>query len=356
VTLYTLEEAGGMSVAISDYGGVVQAIFVPDREGRPANVALGFASLQAYLADPRPGGSGRPHFGALIGRFANRIAGGAFTLDGERFELPRNNGPNTLHGGPGAWDTQVWTAAERDTPQGPAVELTLTDQAGANGFPGTVEARVLYTLLRGALRIDYAATTDAPTVINLTNHSYFNLAGEGSGSVLGQELMINAERYAPVDENLIPTGELAPLAGTPFDFRSYKPIGRDINDGHHQIVLAHGFDHNFVLEGDCADGPRLAARAFDPPSGRLLSVFTSEPGVQLYSGNNLAGELVGTGGRTYRQGDGFCLETQHFPDSPNQAGFPSTVLRPGETFSSTTIFEFTTVAAGSRPPERGAKG
>jgi len=317
---------------------------VPDRDGRPANVALGFATLERYLDCTRPGGPGDPHFGAIIGRYANRIAGGAFTLDGLAHALPRNNGPNTLHGGPGAWNAAIWAAAELATPDGPALELTHTDPDGTNGFPGTVSATVRYTLLPGELRIDYSATTDAPTVVNLTNHTYFNLAGEGEGSILDQELAIGAEHYTPVDANLIPSGELAPVAGTPLDFRAAKPIGRDIREGHPQIVLARGYDHNFVLDGSPAAEPRLGARAFDRRSGRLLEVFTTEPGVQFYSGNNLSGELVGTSGRTYRQSAGFALETQHFPDSPNRPEFPSTVLRPGETYASTTTFRFGLIA------------
>jgi aldose 1-epimerase len=342
VDLHTLDNGRGMTVAIADYGGIVQSIKVPDRSGEIADVALGLADLDGYLANnsSSPGPSGSTHFGAIVGRYANRIAGGSFKLDGSTYTLPRNNGPNTLHGGPGAWGTKVWQATAGEGPDGPSLALTYTDPDGANGFPGTVTARVLYTLLHDhALRIDYSATTDAPTVTSLTNHSYFNLAGEGSGDVLGQELMINAERYTPVDSNLIPTGELAPVAGTPLDFRTPKPIGRDIDERDPQIALGQGFDHNFVINRT-APGLTLAARAFDPESGRVLTAWTTEPGLQLYSANFLRGDLVGPSGRSYERNAAFALETQHFPNSPNEPGFPSTVLRPGETLRSTTIYGF----------------
>ena len=340
VSLYTLENGRGMSVAISDYGGVVQAINVPDRDGVVANVVLGFAELGGYLANnsTSPGPSGSTHFGAIVGRYANRIAGGRFTLDGREYALPQNNGPNTLHGGPGSWNTKVWRAAAGETEEGPALALTFTDAAGANGFPGNVSAEVVYTLLEdGSLRIGYTASTDAPTVINLTNHSYFNLAGEGAGSVLGHEVQIDADGYTPVDANMIPRGDVAPVAGTPFDFRAAKPIGRDLGAADEQILLGRGYDHNWVLNRSGAE-PALAARVFEPGSGRLLTVSTTEPAVQFYTANYLVGDLVGPSGRTYRQSAAFALETQHFPDSPNQPSFPSTVLRPGETFRSTTAF------------------
>ena len=364
MNLYTLENARGMSVAISDYGGIVHAIKVPDRRGQLADVALGFPNLDGYLTNnsSSPGPSGTTYFGAIIGRYANRIAGGAFALDGHSYTLPRNNGANTLHGGPDSWNTKVWQAAPGDGPQGPSLALTHTDPAAADGFPGTITARVVYTLLRDdALRIDYEATTDALTVINLTNHTYFNLAGEGSGSVLAQELMINADSYAPINADLIPTGQIAAVAGTPLDFRSPKPIGRDINDGDRQIVIARGFDHNWVLNRT-GPGLTLAARAYDPASGRVLTTWTTEPGIQFYAANFLLGDLVGTSGRTYRQSGGFALETQHFPDSPNEPSFPSTVLRPGQTFSSATIYQFSVadgehgfpaVSAGEAPPAAG---
>jgi len=342
VRLFTLNNGRGMTVTITNYGGIVQSINVPDRHGKIANVALGFPNLAGYLTNnsATPGPSGTTYFGAIIGRYANRIANGSFTLNGHVYTLPQNNGTNTLHGGPNAWNTKVWSATPSSTAHSVSLALTYTDPAGTNGFPGTVMAKVTYTLNQDdALRIDYTATTDAPTVINLTNHTYFNLAGEGSGTVHGQTMMINANGYTPVNANLIPTGVIAPVAGTAFDFRTPKPIGEDINNGDTQLVLAHGFDHNWVLNRT-GSGLSLAARAADPASGRVLTTWTTEPGVQFYTGNFLQGDLVGTSGKTYRQTDGFTLETQHFPDSPNQPSFPSTVLNPGTPFQSSTVYQF----------------
>jgi len=344
VYLYTLSNGNGMRVNITNYGGVVQAIYAPGREGRFADVALGFKNLSEYLkndAYPQPsGGSGTTYFGAIVGRYANRIANGQFTLDGITYHLPQNNGPNTLHGGPGAYSMQVWQPAPSISGDGATLQLTYTDPDGHNGFPGTVQNTVTYTLTGwNGLRIDYKATTDKPTVINLTNHTYFNLAGEGSGTVNNQWLWINSNSYTPVNSNLIPTGQIAPVAGTPLDFTAPKPIGRDINSSFEQMLLAHGFDFNWVLNRS-SPGLSIAAAAEDPGSGRLLKTYTTEPGVQVYTGNFLAGELVGPSGRTYRQTDGFTMETQHFPDSPNQPSFPSTVLNPGQTFKSTTVYAF----------------
>jgi aldose 1-epimerase len=355
-TLYTLSNGHRMTVKITNYGGVVQSIWVPDRRGRVADVTLGFPNLQGYITDfenPPAGGSGDTYFGAIIGRYANRIGGAEFTLNGTTYPLgaPQppspnpNNGPNLLHGGPNSYNTQVWDATPTVGPNSVSLELTYTDPDGYNGFPGAVSNTVTYTLTRGnALRIDYSATTTKPTVINLTNHSYFNLAGEGSGDVYGQLMRINANSFTPTDANLIPTGDIVSVAGTPFDFRSLKPIGRDIRDAGapqgNQLVLAHGYDHNWVLNGT---GMKLAAVAVDPGSGRVLSTSTTEPGVQFYTGNFLVGDLVGTGGNTYRQSDGFTLETQHFPDSPNKPSFPSTELDPGQTFSSATVYKFSTL-------------
>jgi aldose 1-epimerase len=354
VNLYTLTNHHGMKVRITNYGGVVQSIWVPDRHGHRANVALGFSNLGDYVNDfqnqpwPAAGGSGDTYFGAIIGRYANRIAGAEFTLDGHRYPLGSgppcpatatpNNGPNLLHGGPGSYNTQVWNATTQQGAHSVGLQLTYTDPDCKNGFPGTVQNTVTYTLTdSNQLRIHYAATTDKPTVVNFTNHTYFNLAGEGSGDVLRQKLRINAKGYTPVDANLIPTGTIAPVAGTPFDFRHMKPIGKDIRDSNAQLQIAHGYDHNWVLNGS---GLRVAAFAEDPHSGRTLTTLTTEPGVQFYTGNFLVGDLVGTSGHAYRQTDGFTLETQHFPNSPNQSSFPSTVLNPGQTFSSTTIYKF----------------
>jgi aldose 1-epimerase len=357
VTLYSLSNGHRMTVKITNYGGVVQSIWVPDRRGHVKNVALGFSKLSDYVTDftnPPSGGSGDTYFGAIIGRYANRIANHSFTLNGTTYQLAGNNGPNnvnTLHGGPNAYNTKVWQATASTAPHAVKLTLTYTDPDGYNGFPGAVTNTVTYTLTQNnALRIKYKATTTKPTVINLTNHSYFNLAGEGSGDVYSQLLKINANRFTPVNANLIPTGELAPVAGTPFDFRSLKPIGRDIRNARSpqgdQLVIAHGYDHNWVLDGS---GLKLASTAEDPASGRVLWTYTTEPGVQLYTGNFLVGDLVGPSGHTYRQSDAFTLETQHYPDSPNHPSFPSTVLNPGQVFSSTTVYKFTTVAPGRRP-------
>ena len=358
VNLYTLTNGRDMTVKITNYGGVVQAIDVPDRNGKVANVALGFSSLDGYVADnTTTTASGETFFGAIIGRYANRIANGSFMLNGKTYTLQQNNGTNTLHGGApvSQWNTKVWAATTMSGPHSVSLVLTYTDPNGSaarstlppsptNGFPGTVTAKVVYTLNQdNALRIDYSATTTDPTVINLTNHTYFNLAGEGSGDVFAQRLMINANSYTPVNANLIPTGVIAPVAGTAFDFRTAKPIGQDIHQGDPQLVIAHGFDHNWVLNRS-GPGLSLASRAFDPVSGRVLTTWTTEPGVQFYSGNFLQGDLVGTSGRTYRQSDGFTLETQHFPDSPNQPSFPSTTLNPGTPFNSTTVYQFSTDA------------
>jgi aldose 1-epimerase len=346
VRLYTLTN-GHMTVKISSFGGIVQSIDVPDRKGKIADVALGFKNLAGYVANDQTkqptGGSGTTYFGATIGRYANRIAKGTFKLDGHTYHLPINNGANTLHGGTNAWNKQVWSAKTSTAGGAASLQLTLVSPNKQDGFPGTVTATVTFSLgASNALTIHYHATTDKPTVINMTNHSYFNLAGEGSGEVYGQKLMINANRYTPTDATQIPTGKLVPVAGTPMDFRTLKPIGRDITANYRQLILAHGYDHNWVLNGGGGSTPTLAAKAVDPSSGRVLTASTTEPGVQVYTGNFLVGELVGTSGHVYRQGAGFTLETQHFPDSPNQPSFPSTTLNPGKPFDSTTVFAFST--------------
>jgi aldose 1-epimerase len=343
VNLYTLSN-GHMSVGITNFGGIIQSIEVPGRNGEMKDVALGFKNLAGYLANdvfPQPsGGSGTTYFGATIGRYANRIANGEFTLNGTTYHLPQNNGPNTLHGGIHAWNDQVWTPTVSRTPGKATLALTLTSPDGQDGFPGTVVATVEFTLTgENALRIHYHATTTKPTVINMTNHTYFNLAGQASGDVLHQRLMINANEITPTNSVLIPTGAFDSVAGTPFDFRHMKPIGRDITSNNQQLIIAHGYDHNFVLNRS-GNGLSLASRAVDPASGRKLAVFTTEPGVQLYTSNFLVGDLVGTTGRTYRQSAGFTLETQHYPNSPNQPNFPSTTLNPGHPFNSETVFSF----------------
>jgi aldose 1-epimerase len=340
VERYTLTNANGMEVAILTYGGIIQSITAPDRDGAMANVALGFDNIEDYVAKS-------PYFGAIVGRYANRIALGQFTLEGETYQLAINNDPNTLHGGDKGFDKVIWTASEVESDDGQSLVLSYTSPDGEEGYPGTLDVSVTYTLTdANEIRIDYHATTDAPTVINLSNHSYFNLAGEGSGSIYDHELQLNASTFTPVDETLIPTGEIAPVADTPFDFTTAKPIGQDIRDGtSEQIVIGRGYDHNFVLDRDEGDDTSLveAARVVEPTTGRVLEITTTEPGVQFYTGNFLDGTFAGTGGQVYRQGDAFCLETQHFPDSPNQPDFPSTELRPGEEFTSTTVYAFSVV-------------
>ncbi len=339
VDRYTLTNASGLQVSILTYGATVQSIIVPDRDGNLANVALGFDNLEEYATIS-------PYFGAVVGRYANRIAEGTFTLDGETYELAINNDPNTLHGGDLGFDNVVWTAEAVESADGPAVTMSYTSPDGEEGYPGTLDTSVTYTLTNNdELRLDYAATTDAPTVINLSNHTYFNLAGEGSGSIYDHELQLNAGTYTPVDETLIPTGEIAPVAGTAFDFTTTKPIGQDIRDAADpQIAIGLGYDHNFVLDREASDDTTMiqAAQVTDPASGRVMTVSTTEPGIQFYSGNFLNGAFGGPSGRAYRQGDAFCLETQHFPDSPNEPDFPSTELRPGEQFASTTVYAFST--------------
>ncbi|MGA8338363.1 MAG: aldose epimerase family protein [Solirubrobacteraceae bacterium] len=361
VDLYSLRNRNGMIVKITNYGGVVQSIWVADRTGHLTNVALGFPTLSDYVNDfenqpwPAAGGSGETYFGGIIGRYANRIANHSFTLNGTTYQLVGNNGPNnvnTLHGGPDSYNTQIWAATPERVADGVALKLTYTDPSGKNGFPGTVTTEVTYTLTQdNALEIAYRATTNAPTVINYTNHTYFNLAGEGSGTVYDQNLAINSNTFQPTNSVQIPTG-FASVSGTPFDFRAMKPIGQNIGDASapqgNQLVLAHGYDHNWVLRGS---GFRLAAVAQDPGDGIVLWTYTNQPGVQLYTGNFLVGDLVGTSGHAYRQGDAFTLETQHYPDTPHHIGdpqWPSVVLNPGQVFNSKTTYKFTTAGAGFR--------
>jgi aldose 1-epimerase len=334
---------GDVTMRVLTWGGVIQTLEVPDASGNVDNVVLGFADLAGYVSDEDP------YLGSLIGRYGNRIAGGSFTLDGTTYQLPLNNGPNTLHGGPTGFDDQVWAATDVSDGDVAALQLDLVSPAGDQGFPGTLTTTVTYTLdAESRLTVHYEATTDAPTVVNLTQHTYWNLAGEGSGTIYDHLLQIDADGFTPVDETLIPTGEIAAVEGTPFDFREPTPIGARIRENDQQLLYGQGYDHNWALareddgarEGsDTEDALEQAAVLHDPHTGRTLTILTTEPGLQFYSGNFLDGTLVGTGGTIYRQGDGLALETQHFPDSPNQPGFPSTVLRPGEVYDSTTVFE-----------------
>lgn len=336
VVEYTLTNAGGVEVKIVTYGGTITSVRLPDRNGEAANVVLGFSNLQDYE-------NKSPYLGCITGRYANRIAGGRFTLDGTVYQLDLNDGPNSLHGGRQGFDKVVWTVTrEIEGPDGSGIELHYVSPDGDQHFPGALDTTVTYLLNdQNELRIDYRATTDKPTVVTLTNHTLWNLAGEGSGSIADHLLQINAGQYTPVDATAIPTGELEDVAGTPFDFRTPKPIGEDIGADHPQLVLGKGFDHNWVLLRPGPDaGLQPAATLRDPASGRVLEVWTTEPGVQMYTGNFLDGSLHGTSGRAYAQRGGVALETQHFPDSPNQPDFPTTELRPGEVYASTTVFKF----------------
>ena len=333
IDLITLRNARGMVVRAMTFGGIVLSVSVPDRAGHFDDVVLGHDDAGGYF-------SNAPYFGALIGRYGNRIARGRFTLDGHTYTLATNNGANHLHGGVRGWDQQVWNAAPFHDRRGVGVILTHTSSDGDEGYPGRVEATVTYTLTdANELRIDYLATTDRPTIINLTQHSYFNLAGSRASDVLGHQLMIAADRYTPVDAGLIPTGELAPVQGTPFDFRVSTPIGARIDQKDTQLEYGKGYDHNFVLNRE-GSALVVAARVLEPVTGRTLELSTTEPGLQFYSGNFLDGTIAGKGGAKYDRRSGFCLETQHYPDSPNHANFPSTVLRPGQPYATTTVFTF----------------
>jgi aldose 1-epimerase len=339
VDVYTLTNAKGVEAKIITYGGRIISLKVPDRTGAIGDVVLGFDSLDGYLKD-------NPFFGALVGRYGNRIAKGKFTLDGKEYSLPVNNGANALHGGIKGFDKHLWTAKPGEGKDGPTLKLTYVSKDGEEGYPGTLTAVVTYTLTsNNELRIHYEATTDKPTVLNLTNHSYFNLAGAGEGDILGHVLMLNADKFTPVDSGLIPTGELRAVDGTPFDFRKATAIGARIDQtSDEQIKFGGGYDHNFVLNGK-AGTLRQVARVSEPKTGRVMEVLTTEPGVQFYTGNFLNGSLTGKGGKVYNKRYGFCLETQHYPDSPNKPDFPSTVLRPGAKYDTTTVFKFSTEPA-----------
>jgi aldose 1-epimerase len=332
VEIYTLKN-DKIEVQVMTYGADVISLKVPDRTGKVQDVVLGFDDPAGYYENAHS--KGAAFFGPIVGRYANRIAHARFSLDGKEYGLTRNNGDNTLHGGPGGFHNRNWTG--KVIPDG--VELKYLSRDGEEGYPGNLSVTVRYTLNGSDLKIDYLATTDKPTVLNLTNHSYFNLSGQGQGTILAEQLKLNASRFTPVDSGLIPTGELKSVAGTPFDFRKPHSIGERINADDDQIRLGHGYDHNFVIDGG-GKGLVEAAEVYDPASGRVLTVLTTEPGVQLYTSNFLDGSIKGKGGVAYPRNAALCLETQHFPDSPNHPAFPTTVLKPGGEFHSTTIFRF----------------
>ena len=342
IRIYTLSDPNNprLQARIADYAGVVVSLRTPDRTGAMADIVLGFDTLAEYLANPTQ------YFGAIIGRYGNRIANGRFTLDGVEYNLPRNNGETSLHGGDNGFFKRVFKS--RVLPDG-GVEMSYLSKDGEEGYPGNLSVTVTYRLTDGGLKIDYAATTDKDTVVNLTNHSYFNLKGAGSGDILGHELMMNADRFTPVDKNLIPTGELLGVAGTPFDFRRLTPIGARIEQNDEQLKIAGGYDHNWVLNKS-GNALTLAARVEEPTTGRVMEVYTSEPGVQFYTGNFLDGTVKGKGGKVYARRSAFCLETQHFPDSPNHPAFPSTLLKPGQRYQSTTMYRFTSNAPPNIKP------
>jgi aldose 1-epimerase len=334
VELFTFTRAGAPTVTVTNLGGHIVSILAADRAGRPTDVTLGYRDLAGYLGD-------KNYFGCLVGRYANRIAKGRFTLDGKAYTLAVNNGTNSLHGGPTGFQTRVWGPKVVSGPEGDALELTYVSKDGEEGYPGTLTATVVYSLRAdGGLVLDYKATTDAPTIVNLTNHAYFNLAGEGEGTILSHEMQIEADATTPVDATLIPTGERRPVEGTPFDFRKPVAIGARIDAADEQLKAGGGYDHNYVLRGKIGE-LRLAARVVEPKSGRVLEVLTTEPGLQFYTGNFLDGTVVGKSGKPYVRRGAFCLEAQHFPDSPNRPEWPSVVLRPGQTYRQTTVYRFT---------------
>ena len=334
VDIYTLRNAHGMAARITNYGGIVVSLTAPDRDHKFADVALGYNDLESYMKPPFP------YFGAIIGRYGNRIAKGRFTLNGVEYKLAVNNGENHLHGGIKGFDKMVWTAQQSRTAAGPALALTYVSKDGEEGYPGNLRVRVVYTLTNNnELKIDYTASTDKDTVTNLTHHSYFNLAGEGNGDILAHRLVLKADRFVPTDEGAIPTGQLRNVANTPFDFSTAHAIGERINDeSNEQIKFGKGYDHTWVINGR-AGLLRQAAVVYEPTSGRVMEVWTTEPGVQFYTGNYLDG-VTGKSGKPYPRRSGFCLETQHYPDSPNQPNFPTTTLRKGRIYRSTTIYRF----------------
>jgi len=332
VDIYTLTNARGMEARITNYGGVVVSLKAPDRSGKMDDVTLGYENLDGYLTDKR-------FFGGIIGRYGNRIAKGKFSLNGQTYTLVTNNGENHLHGGTKGFDKQIWQATEINDPKNPGLKLTYLSKDGEEGYPGNLSVTVVYTLTNdNELKIEYGATTDKDTVVNLTNHSYFNLAGKGT--ILNHEVMLNADKFTPTDKGAIPTGEQRAVKGTPMDFTQATAIGARINQEDEQLKFGTGYDHNWVLNSS-GGTLALAARVTESSSGRVMEVWTTEPGIQFYTGNFLDGTVTGKGGQAYQQRSGFCLETQHFPDSPNKPAFPSTVLKPGQKYATTTVYKFT---------------
>jgi aldose 1-epimerase len=337
IQLYTITNASGMTVKVTNYGAIITSIIVPDRSGKMADIALGYNRVEDYI-----NAVDKPYFGAVVGRYGNRIAKGKFTIDGQVYTLAVNNGVNHLHGGVIGFDKVVWDAKPSGSSN--AIDLSYVSKDKEEGYPGNLALRVTYTLSDdNAFKVDYHATTDKATPVNVTQHTYFNLKGEGEGTILDHELMLNARQYTPVDDGLIPTGQIPAVAGTPFDFTTAKPIGRDIAKEDEQLKFGLGYDHNFILDkGNEPEGLTVAAKVYEPTTGRTMEIHTTEPGIQFYCGNFLDGRLKGKSGKPYAHRGGFCLETQHYPDSPNQPNFPSCIVKPGETYQSTTVFKFGT--------------
>lgn len=341
VDVYRLTNANGIELQVTNYGGIILSLKTPDVDGEFDDIALGFDSLEAYLSDEYR--QANPYFGAIIGRYGNRIAGGQFSLDGDTYSLATNDGNNHLHGGDQGFDKVLWQAEPFENASGTGLVLRYTSEDGEEGYPGKLETEVTYTLTDDdELMVDYRAVTDKATPVNLTQHSYFNLKGEGSDTILDHQLMINAPEFTPVNDSLIPTGELRAVEGTPFDFTQATTIGERIEQDNEQLEFGGGYDHNFVLARDNAEADELvvAAKVWEPQSGRMVEIATTEPGIQFYSGNFLNGDLTGKQGEAYEHRSGFALETQHFPDSPNQEAFPSTILEPGDTYRSRTVYRF----------------
>jgi aldose 1-epimerase len=340
VELYTLTNVHGVEMKATTYGGIVTSLKVPDRNGVMGDVVLGFNDIEGYLSPAYA--KANPYFGAIIGRYGNRIGGAKFTVEGTKCTLAANNGPNNLHGGPTGFHKRIWAAKEISGTDGVGIEFSYTSKDGEEGFPGNLAVTVTYTLTNNdEFKVDYKAATDKTTICNLTQHSYFNLGGEGSGDILGTEITLPCSKYTPVDETLITTGVLADVAGTPFDFRKATAIGARVDEDNQQLRFGKGYDHNWVIDRT-GPGLVLAATAYDPASGRAMDVLTTEPGIQMYVGNFLDGSLVGKAGKPYNFRNGFCLETQHYPDSPNKPAFPSVTLKPGDTYSTTTVYKFYT--------------